>query len=170
MQVEKFSEYSFDYFDTVTTVTGYAHSREEFDLVAEEILRGIAKDASEYEKVKYVYDRMITDTEYDLSSPDNQNIYSVFIHHLSVCQGYSKATQYLLNRLGIESTLVLGTVDTGEGHAWNLVSVNGEWYYLDATWGDASYLLHLNEESQEIQNMYTALRNRSPQPDRPMKG
>lgn len=113
--------------------------REEIETAVDGLLAGIAADASEYEKVKYVYDTLIRNTDYDLGAPDNQNIYSVFVRHFSVCQGYAKATQYLLNRLGVESTLVLGTVETGEGHAWNLVKVDGEYYYLDTTWGDVSY-------------------------------
>ena len=35
---EKFSAHSFDYFDTVTTITGYAESREAFDEVANAVL------------------------------------------------------------------------------------------------------------------------------------
>lgn len=34
---QRFSAHSFDYFDTATTITGYAHSREEFDRVAQQI-------------------------------------------------------------------------------------------------------------------------------------
>ncbi len=113
--------------------------REEIEAAAAQILAGIDSGASEYDKVKYVYDTIIRNTDYDMSAPDNQNIYSVFVHHFSVCQGYAKAVQYLLNRLGVECMLVLGTVETGEGHAWNLVKVDGEYYYLDATWGDVSY-------------------------------
>lgn len=112
---------------------------EEIRTAAEQILAGIDRNAGQYEKVKYVYDTIIRNTDYDMNAPDNQNIYSVFIHHASVCQGYAKAAQYLLDRLGVECTLVLGTVETGEGHAWNLVKVDGEYYYLDATWGDVSY-------------------------------
>ena len=35
---EKFSEYSFDYFDTVTTIAGYAESQEAFDEIAQGVL------------------------------------------------------------------------------------------------------------------------------------
>lgn len=111
----------------------------EIEAAAEEILSGLEENADQYTRVKYIYDTIIRSTDYDLDAPDNQNIYSVFVNRRSVCQGYAKAVQYLLNRLGVDCTLVLGTVNMGEGHAWNMVRVDGSFYYLDATWGDASY-------------------------------
>lgn len=127
--------------------------RKEIDSAAEDLLSGIDESADQYTKVKYVYDTIIRETDYDPASSDNQNIYSVFVNHRSVCQGYAKATQYLLNRLGVECTLVLGTVETDggqEGHAWNLVNVDGNYYYLDTTWGDASYNLQGGEGGEEM--------------------
>lgn len=52
-QKQKFSEYSFEYFDTVTTITGYADSQEEFDAVADEILSLL----EEYHKMFTIYHR-----------------------------------------------------------------------------------------------------------------
>lgn len=117
---------------------------------ASEWLSDIQPDASEYDKVKAVYEKIIFSTDYDLNASDNQNIASVFLGNSSVCQGYAKATQYLLNHLGVMCTLVQGTVDTGEAHAWNLVRVDGDYYYVDTTWGDASYRMEDGSGKEEL--------------------
>lgn len=59
----------------------------------------------------------------------------------AVCDGISKAYSLLCNMAGVECMRVVG--EAGEngnwgGHAWNKVKVDGNWYIVDATWGDLS--------------------------------
>lgn len=113
---------------------------------AQEWLSGASQEADTYEKIKYVYETLICNVDYEADSPDNQNIQSVFLEGRTVCMGYSKATQYLLNKMGIFCTLVTGTALDGAqqgnadtGHAWNLVKIGDEFYYVDTTWGNPGY-------------------------------
>lgn len=120
----------------------------EINRAAEELLQNLSQDADDYEKVKYVYETVILHTDYKKDAPDNQNICSCLLAGESVCQGYAKTVQFLLNRAGINGTLVSGTVYGGQAHAFNLVQVDGQYYYVDATWGDPSY----QSEEQEGQS------------------
>jgi transglutaminase/protease-like cytokinesis protein 3 len=54
--------------------------------------------------------------------------------------------------MDIPCILVTGTAKEGEGHAWNLAFVDGEWTYVDTTWGDASYR---NIMTGEVRNEIT---------------
>ena len=147
----QYTNYTLDDVVTKITFTGnYLYDKEEVErrqkLVNEAVnacLAGAPSSTDDYYAIKYVYDYIIDNTDYDVDAVDNQNICSVFIDGRSVCNGYSKAAQYLLNKLGIPCTLVTGTVTTknatGIRHAWNLVLCNDAYYYMDVTWGDASY-------------------------------
>ena len=112
----------------------------EIEEEAEVCLSGIDEETSDYDKILYVFEYIVNMVEYDALAEDNQNIYSVFAHKRSVCAGYSKATQYLLEKLGVFCTYVTGTVRSGESHAWNLVICEGDYYYVDTTWGDPVFL------------------------------
>lgn len=106
---------------------------------AANILSQLPAGASEYDKVRFVYEYLVLHTEYDINSEQNQNILSVLLNGRSVCQGYAKTAQYLLNQSDVFCTLAEGVVKGGEPHVWNIVRIDGQYYNVDVTWGDASY-------------------------------
>ena len=106
---------------------------------AGEILASVPIESGEYEKIKYTYEYLIDHIDYVEDAEDNQNIYSALVNGKSVCAGYAKANQFLLNELGIYCTYVTGTSqneDGTEAHAWNIVRLDGKYYYVDVTWAD----------------------------------
>lgn len=107
-------------------------------------LAGISMDAPEYDRIKYVFEYLVNTVDYNLEAPDNQNIYSSLVNHLSVCAGYSRAAQYLLQRLGIECIYAIGTIPQQGPHAWNIVNCNGQYYHVDVTYGDPVFLQEEN--------------------------
>lgn len=62
--------------------------------------------------------------------------------HTAVCDGYSYAYEYLLQKAGIRSTVICGfageSEETAGSHSWNLVELGEEWYEVDTTWDDIS--------------------------------
>ena len=74
-----------------------------------------------------------------MSADNNQNILSVFLGKKTVCQGYACAVQYLLQQAGVPCVIITG-IAQGQPHAWNMVLLDGDYYYLDATWGNTDFL------------------------------
>ncbi len=103
------------------------------------ILAMITPEMSNYEVAKLLHDHLVNNTEYNVSSLNNQNLLSVVEGQQSVCAGYSKAYQYLLNEAGIFATYVSGEANVGP-HAWNLVEIDGEYGFVDVTWDDPSFI------------------------------
>jgi len=125
----------------------------EIETAAESCLAQIPEEATEYEKIKFVYEYLINTVDYQMDAPDNQNIYSALVNHASVCAGYARSTQYLLEKAGIFCAYVTGTAADGDGnlenHAWNLVQCNGNYYFVDTTWGDPVFSQEAGMSSQE---------------------
>lgn len=118
------------------------------DRIVDEKMAQLLK-SDNYETVKAVYEYLILSTEYSMDSPDNQNICSVFLDKKSVCNGYAKAAQYLLNSYGIPCIIVNGAA-MGNAHAWNIVEIYGAYYHMDVTWGDPSYYASEGEEKSGV--------------------
>ncbi len=87
------------------------------------------------EQIKYFYDWIVQNTDY-YDTQNSQSITSVFLDKQSVCAGYSKAFQYLCKEAGIECLYVNGYTKDNMLHAWNMVKLNDNYYWVDVTWGD----------------------------------
>ena len=109
------------------------------DAYVDKCIAGYQGSVDDYEKVKYVYEYLIKNTEYDMAAPNNQNILSVALEGRTVCQGYAKTMQLILNRMGVFCILCEGIVKGTESHVWDIVRIQDNYYHVDATWGDASY-------------------------------
>lgn len=110
--------------------------QKEIEAAAAECLSGISAEASDYERIRYVFEYLVDTVDYDERTPDNQNIYSALVGRASVCAGYSRAAQYLLHEMGIECIYVTGHIRQGGTHAWNIVKCDGAYYQMDVTFGD----------------------------------
>ncbi len=110
--------------------------RQNLEAAADECIARIPSIASDYERIKMVYEYLIDTVEYQAGSADSQNVQSALLYHTSVCAGYSKAFQYILHRMGLFCTYITGKTRDGGDHGWNMVRIDGEYYYVDVTWGD----------------------------------
>ena len=122
------------------TVKDLSAAREMFLGQAEIILSQARKLGSDYERERYVHDALAKRVEYDLSSRMNQSAYSGMVTARTVCAGYARAFQYLMQQLGIPCYYCTGFA--GEDHAWNIVRLAGEYYNVDVTWDDTAELTH----------------------------
>ena len=117
-----------------------ARRQEAMDRYVDTVVGQITEDMDDYTRVKLVHDYIIRNTDYDLETPDNQNICSVMIEGKGVCAGYAKTMTLILNKAGVVTSTVYGKTITGEPHAWNLVKVEDQYYYIDTTWDDPNYV------------------------------
>ena len=122
------------------TVKDLSAAREMFLSQAEIILSQARNLGSDFERERYVHDALAQRVEYDLNSRMNQSAYSGMVTARTVCAGYARAFQYLMQQLGIPCYYCTGFA--GEDHAWNIVRLDGEYYNVDVTWDDTAELTH----------------------------
>lgn len=140
---EKIYKTTYSDSDYCVFTPGYTYTDSEIDEIQtameqsfQEVRALIPEDAGDYEKVRIVYTYVIDHTQYQ-TGEDDQSIAGVFWKKSAVCAGYAGAVQYLLERLDISCIYVDGsTKGSTEGHAWDIVKIGQEYYYVDATNGD----------------------------------
>lgn len=111
-------------------------NRRVFTAKTNEILAGAVNYTTDFEKERYVHDALLGRVEYVLDSQQHQSAYSALVNRKTVCAGYARAFQYVLQQLGIPCYYCTGYA--GENHAWNIVRLGGRYYNVDVTWDDTT--------------------------------
>lgn len=109
------------------------------DLLKKAVSKIDAEGKSEYEILLAVNSYICEQSVYPDKEPysaTSHMAYSVFTDHDVVCEGYACAAKLMLSELGVECDIEVGDCLNGEGHAWNLVKLDSQWYQLDICWND----------------------------------
>lgn len=104
---------------------------EKINLIAN-VARSSGKE--DWRKAFTVIDYCVEHWEYCLSEDNGVEFtaYGALVNEKAVCMGFSLAICAIFKELGIPCKYICGERN-GEGHAWNMVFVNGGWFYIDVT-------------------------------------
>ena len=148
------------YYDFIFTADELPAAKAAFDAATAKALSGITNDMSQYEIELYLHDYLVNNVKYVNGTSNTNNAYGALVNGQAVCEGYADAFQYLLTQAGISSCVVTGT-SKGEGHAWNLVKIDGEYYYVDVTWDDQdngkNFYAYFNVTTAQLEEDHTII-------------
>jgi transglutaminase-like putative cysteine protease len=119
-----------------TTADDLVTSKDKFEAAAKLITDETYGYYTDYEKERICHDQLISRVKYDANAPINQSAYSALVYGRTVCSGYARAYQYVLQQLGIPCYYVTGYA--GQNHAWNIVKLDDGYYNVDSTWDDTT--------------------------------
>lgn len=109
--------------------------------ISEQLLAQLPENADEFRTELFIHDYIVNFCSYDVSVAETSSTpFSCLVDGLSACEGYSKATKFLCENAGLECYTVSGKAVNSdgqtEGHMWNIINIDGEYYHLDVTWDD----------------------------------
>lgn len=135
-----YSESEKAYIGEVTGSGGYGSKKERYDQAVKklnEIIKNLNLDGkSDYEKFKAVTNWIVSNVRYD---EDNETEYQhdltgAVLEGLAVCDGYAGTFYYMANAVGLNALFEDGITNSNRiRHAWNLVEIDGTYYYADPT-------------------------------------
>ena len=161
----------YDYRDSVKIIPKYlTKSSFDLNLKVRKMQREIVKilkeidGKSDFEKEKYIYEWLGKKSNYGSGFfSSDQSAYTAFtLMSNTVCSGYGKAAQILLNNCGIESM-----ININSNHLWNTVKIEEEYYFFDATLtsntkenisGNVAYMgLNQNKYTSDYEILYPSI-------------
>lgn len=156
----------FDYKDGVATIRyeqtkewrqqRYNELKEATEKIVSEVFR---EDYSDFEKMIALYQYFADNYTYDFDLnhviDGYREVYLPLMKKTGVCNEFSGAYAFLLHQVGVEVDFANGNINDGDiGHRWNIVRLDGEYYYVDATWvlGSKSLRYFLMDTDQRTGN------------------
>lgn len=143
-----YSESEKAYIDEVTGSGGYGSKKDRYDQTVKklnEVIKNLNLDGkSDYEKFKAVTNWIVSNVTYDSHYNGKPNIPAgteyphdmtgAVLDKYAVCDGYAGLFYYMANAVGLKALYEDGTsISEQKGHAWNLVKMDGVYYYVDPT-------------------------------------
>lgn len=135
-----YSESEKAYVGEVSGSGGYGEKRDRYQEATkklDEIIKSLNLDGkSDYDKFKAVTNWIVSNVRYD---DDNETKYQhdltgAVLDGLAVCDGYAGTFYYMANAVGLNALFEDGIGnDNRIRHAWNLVQIDGIYYYADPT-------------------------------------
>ena len=135
-----YSESEKAYVGEVSGSGGYGEKRNRYQEATkklDEVIRSLNLDGkSDYDKFKAVTNWIVSNVRYD---DDNETKYQhdltgAVLDGLAVCDGYAGTFYYMANAVGLNALFEDGIGnDNRIRHAWNLVQIDGIYYYADPT-------------------------------------
>lgn len=119
---------------------GYGDRRDRYQEATKklnEVIKSLNLDGkSDYDKFKAVTNWIVSNVRYD---DDNETKYQhdltgAVLDGLAVCDGYAGTFYYMANAVGLNALFEDGITNSNRiRHAWNLVEIDGTYYYTDPT-------------------------------------
>lgn len=151
------------YYTITYAVTYYTTLEQEqvLDSVVSQILNSLQLTTlSEYEKIRTIYDWVCSNVSYDYVNLNDTSYalkhtaYAAAVNKTAVCQGYVVLLYRMLLEVDIDCRVITGFSDN-EAHGWNIVYLDGKYYYLDSTWdAGVSFYNYFLKGSQYFDNHY----------------
>lgn len=120
---------TFDYDNLETIKTRHA----EIVLAVDKIAAMIDTEWNDVQKAMWINDYICDTFTYDLET-EYHTIDNLLKTKKGICEAYANLFTAVAKRVGLNSSYCFSNE---LAHIWNMVEIDGEWYYLDTTWNDS---------------------------------
>jgi len=115
-------------------------------------VKSVVEQANRYpnlfERELFVHDWLINNVTYLVDEKNTGSAYGALVESKARCEGYARAFQLIMLRLGVPTLSVIGTAEN-ERHMWNAVDLYGEYYFVDVTFDDDANEKNITSYSEQ---------------------